>query len=68
MLLGYVPIDRGRLDVFVTKQDLDRPQVSTGFKQMCGIAVAEDIPVLLMICTPRKSATAITRVMEWQSN
>jgi hypothetical protein len=52
----------------VTEQNLNGSEIRAGFQQVRGEAVAQGIPVLLMICTPRKSATAITRVMEWQSN
>jgi hypothetical protein len=64
MLFGYMQVNRGRLDVFVAQQYLNGSKVSTGFQQMRSITVAQGLPVLLMICIPRKSAIAITRAME----
>ena len=61
-------VDRGRLDVFVAQQHLNGPEIRAGFEQMRGIGVPQGIPVLLMICTPRESATDITRSMEWPSS
>jgi hypothetical protein len=48
----------------MSQQELDRTQVGSGLQQVRRKAMAQDIPVLLMVCIPRKSATAITRVME----
>ncbi len=48
----------------VTEQNLNRVQVCACLEHVRGETVPQDIPVLLMICIPRKSATAITRVME----
>jgi hypothetical protein len=52
----------------VAQQQLDRADIGAGFEHVNGEGVPQSIPILLMIYTPRKSATAITRVMEWQSN
>jgi hypothetical protein len=38
----------------VTEQHLDRAQISSGFQQMRGEAVAKGIVVLLMICISQK--------------
>jgi hypothetical protein len=48
----------------VAQQQLDRADIGAGFQHVNGEAMAQGIPVLLMICIPQKSATAITRVME----
>jgi hypothetical protein len=53
-----------RFDVLVTHQDLNGSQVRSLFEHVRGEAVPKDVPVLLMICIPRKSATGITRSME----
>jgi hypothetical protein len=57
-------IDRRVCKIGMTEQHLNRANVRARFEQMSRIAVAQEIPVLLMICIPRKSVTAITRVME----
>jgi hypothetical protein len=52
----------------VPQPERDDGDVNPGLKQVHGRRVPQGIPVLLMICIPQRSATAITRVMEWQSN
>jgi hypothetical protein len=59
-------IDAGRFQVGVAEQYLNGGQIRSVFQQMRGEAVAEGILVLLMICTPRGSAIAITRDTEQQ--
>jgi hypothetical protein len=54
-------INRGLFQIMVAEQELNGSQVRTGFQQMSGEAVTQGVIVLLMICTPRKSAIAITR-------
>ena len=56
MLRGQVKIPRRSLQIFMTEQQLDDPQVGAGFQQMGGPTVAKGIVVLLMICIPQKSA------------
>jgi hypothetical protein len=53
-----------RFDVLVAHQDLNSSQIRSLFEHVRGEAMPQDIPVLLMVCIPRKSATAITRAME----
>ncbi len=48
-------VDRRFLKVAMSKQHLDGAQVSAGFQQVCGKAVAKGILVLLMICIPQRS-------------
>ena len=50
--------------VSMTQQKLNRVEIRASFQQVCGVGMAQGILVLLMICTPRRSAIAITRVME----
>ena len=64
VLLRKMQIDRRMCKIGMTEQHLNGANVRTAFEQMSRVAVSQDIPVLLMICTPRKFATAITRVME----
>ena len=40
-LMGQVQVDHGRGDLFVTEQSLDGVQMSTGFQQVSGEAVAK---------------------------
>ena len=55
MPLGEMQIDRGLLQVTVSEQHLDGPQVGSGLEQMGGEAMAKGILVLLMICIPQRS-------------
>jgi hypothetical protein len=68
MLLRKVQIDRRVREIRMTEQHLNRANVRACFEQMGGIAVAQGVLVLLMICTPRRSAIDITRSMEQQSS
>jgi hypothetical protein len=52
------------LDVLVAHQHLNGSQIRSLFEHVGSKTVPQGIPVLLMICIPQKSATAITRVME----
>jgi hypothetical protein len=63
MPVRQVKINHGILNILMTEQDLDRAQVGAGFEQMRGVAMAQGILVLLMICTPERFAIAITRGM-----
>jgi hypothetical protein len=53
-----------RFDVLVTHQDLNGSQVRSLFEHVRGKAVPEGILVMLMICTRKRSAIAITRGTE----
>ena len=54
-------VNDGVLDFGMPKQILNRPQVCASFEQVRGITMPQGVIVLLMICTPRRSAIAITR-------
>jgi len=54
-------IDRSVREIGVAEQHLNRANVCACFEQMSSVAVALSIPVLLIICTPERSAIAITR-------
>jgi hypothetical protein len=53
-----------RFDVLMAQQHLDGPQVRALFEHVRRKTVPQGVHVLLMICTPRGSAIAITRAME----
>ena len=52
-----------RFDVLVAHQNLDGSQVRSVFEHVRSKAVPQGILVLLMICTPERSAIAITRAL-----
>jgi hypothetical protein len=52
----------------VAHQNLDGPQVCSVFEHVCGKAMPQGVLVLLMICTPERSAIAITRSTAWPSS
>jgi hypothetical protein len=55
-----------RFDVLVAHQNLNGSQVRSVFEHVRGKAVPQGVAVLLMICTPQRSAIDITRSMEQQ--
>jgi hypothetical protein len=57
-------INRGVFQVSVTQQKLNRAEIRASFQQVCGVGMPQGVLVLLMICTRRRSAIAITRAME----
>jgi hypothetical protein len=64
MALGQVQVDGGLFQIAVAQQHLDGAQVGAGLQQVCGEAVAEDLPILLMIRIQQRSAIGFIRSME----
>jgi hypothetical protein len=48
----------------MTEERLYHGNIYSGFEQVCGEGVPQGVFVLLMICTPPRSAIAITPAME----
>jgi hypothetical protein len=61
MTFGNVQVDRGCFQVGVSEQQLHSWQVCPVLEQVRREAMAQGILVMLMICTPERSAIAITR-------
>jgi hypothetical protein len=63
-LEGDVQIAGRGADAGMSEQHLNGAEVGTGVEQVSGAGMAKDVLILLMICTPRRSAIVITRTME----
>jgi hypothetical protein len=63
MPLRNVQVHAGFLQVVVTQQQLDRPQIRAVLQQMCGKAVPQGLLILLMIRSQPRSAIAFIRCM-----
>jgi hypothetical protein len=59
-----VDVNHRLAQVGVAKQQLDGAQIGAGFEQMCGEAMSEDLPILLMIRIQQRSAIGFIRSME----